>query len=393
MASAVEAGVPAGARVPAIILMSGAVGQALLFGVVAPALPALAVRLGAQAATVVPLIFALPSLGLMIAGFLAGPTLERIGPRNGLILGLAGFILFGSLPSATIDVVPLLASRLLLGIACGYLTTSATVLLVVAHEGDARSRMLGFQTAVGSIVGLVALVAAGALVAQVSWRPVFLIYGICLAPMLAVALVAVPDIRPASQEAGSAFIPTLARNWPVYVAACLLFVVPVAFVGQTPFLLVANDITSPVVHSILIGLANVGSGVSGAAFGRVHAALGSRRLFALALACSGVALVIAATTRSPVVYGFSAVLNGLGIGLFVSYLWLATARLSPETMRPRGLALLSTAMFLGGFLYPAIFGALAYPFGAAGGLAIMGATLIAGAIAAMVLRRGRLLVN
>jgi hypothetical protein len=85
-------------------------------------------------------------------------------------------------------------------------------------------------------------------------------------------------------------------------------------------------------------------------------------------------------------------LNGAAVGLYLSYLWLVVAQLAPPAMRPRGIALLSTAMYLGGFLYPLIFGLLALPFGATGGFVVMGAIMIAGAGTALVLRRARLLL-
>jgi MFS family permease len=328
----------------------------------------------------------------MIAGFTAGPMVERIGPRSALIGALAGYLVFGTLPVMTSQIIVLLGSRLLLGVACGTLTTAATVLLVAAHEGASRSRMLGFQTAVGSALGVVALMAAGALVVRFGWHSVFVIYGVCVLPLLAIALLRLPDSRAVGDPGAAALLPTIATLWPVYVVAGLLFVIPVACAGQSAFLLNEIGMQDPFVQSILMAIGSLGCTITGMLFGRLYGATGARAFFALSLGVGAVGLIMIGCARSVALFGLGLLLNGAAVGLYLSYLWLVVAQLAPPAMRPRGIALLSTAMYLGGFLYPLIFGLLALPFGATGGFVVMGAIMIAGAGTALVLRRARLLL-
>jgi hypothetical protein len=52
----------------------------------------------ANGAIVAQFAMALPSLGLIVAGFFAGPLIERFGPRNAITGALASYALLGSLP-------------------------------------------------------------------------------------------------------------------------------------------------------------------------------------------------------------------------------------------------------------------------------------------------------
>lgn len=382
-----DASSPTAVKVPAAILMTGSAGQSMLYGVVGPGLPALALLFRDRAETIISLIMALPSLGLVIAGFIAGPVVEKLGPRMAIIASVIIYALSGSLPAYIAEPNLILASRLLLGLACGIMTTAATVLLVASHEGEARGRLIGYQTSVGSILGLVTLLVAGVLVAHFGWQSAYLLYGLCLLPMLVLALVAVPDLRPAAEADPAAFLPTVALLWPVYLLACLLFVIPVACGAQVVFLLTDVGTRDPFLQSVIMALMTVGSTVSGALFGRIYAKFGSRMSLILSLVAGAAGLVMIGLATGPIVMGLGSLFAGLSIGIFISFLWLTTARIAPPHMRPRGLALLSTALFLGGFIYPVVFGALALPFGKAGAFVLMGGIMTIGAIVSIVVPR------
>jgi MFS family permease len=375
------------------VLMTGTIGQSLLFSIIIPALPGMAEG-RANGAIVAQFAMALPSLGLIVAGFFAGPLIERFGPRNAIIGALASYALLGSLPWIWNASLPLLGSRLLLGMSCGIITTTATLLLVARYEDEARGRMIGYQVSAGSAGGMVGLIGAGAVVSGFGWAPTFLLYGLIMALFLLFALIGVPAIRPApaTEQATGGLGAVLKRLWPIYLFSCLIFVVPVGSGAQLPFLLNANGITSPVTQSLVIAMTTVGSMATGLFFGRIQALLGARLCFALSLTVGAAGFLLFAFAGSVVTMGLGSLLSGIGVGLYMPHLWLATSVLAPDHLRSRALGLLSTAMFLGGFLYPAIYTPLTRALGLTGPFLVIGTILLLGGALAAVLRRGRLLM-
>ncbi|WP_257539732.1 MFS transporter [Sphingobium sp. CFD-1] len=377
-----------------LVLMCGMAGQSLLFSVLVPALPPLAAELGPSGPSIAQFTFALASLGLILSGFAAGIIIDRFGPRLTIVAALACFAITGALPVLTVAPVPLLASRLLLGFATGIMSTTATLLLTTVYFGPARSRLIGYQVSTGSAVGLTALIAAGAVVAHADWHLSFLLYPLSILPFLLIAIVTVPAIRTERQpDGGPGAGATIALLWPIYLVAALIFMVPIGIGAELPFLLKIRTIVDPLVVSIVVAMTSVGSMTSGAAFGRLQAAIGARRTFALGLAVGAAGCLLIGIGSTSLVIGAGMFVAGVSVGLFTAYFWFAVAMVAPPELRARGLALLSSALFLGGFLFPLPFGALSFQFGLPGSFVAIAALLAAGAIGALIGRTGRILVN
>lgn len=368
--------------------------QSLLFSVLVPALPPLAMELGEHGPAIAQLTFALASLGLIFSGFAAGIVIDHLGPRPTLLAAIATFAVMGALPYITIAPVPLLASRLILGFATGIMTTTATLLLTTVYFGAARSRLIGYQVSVGSAVGLIALLVAGAIVGKMDWHISFLVYPVAVLPFLLIAIVTVPAIRTERQPSGGpGAAQAIALLWPIYLIAALIFMFPIGIGAELPFLLKIRMIVDPLIMSLVVAMTSLGSMVSGAFFGRFQAMMGARRTFALALALGAVGCFLIGTGLTSIVIGTGMFIAGVSVGLFTAYFWFAVATIAPPELRARGLALLSSALFLGGFLFPLAFGALSSQFGRPGSFVAIAVLLTAAALAALLGRTGRILVN
>lgn len=126
---------------------------------------------------------------------------DLIGRRR---LFLAGVTLFGAASLAT-GVAPepwvVFAGRAAQGIGAAMVSPTALALLLSAFpEGAARNRALGVWGAVGSAGAIAGQLLGGVLTDGFGWRSVFLINIPVAVAVVAVALVAIGDNRPAARE-------------------------------------------------------------------------------------------------------------------------------------------------------------------------------------------------
>jgi MFS family permease len=356
-----------------IVTMAALASQSMLFGLPPPLLPAMASSFGAHGPFIAQMIMASGSLGLMLTSVASGAAVRAVGLRRMLILAALIYGLCGMVPAATANVSLILASRVATGAGSALLTTACTMLLAHLLHGDARSKAMGFQTATGSLAGLATLGIAGATVAALGWHVPFLLYGAFAAPVALLALFGVPEIRLAPSERGQGFAAALRCVWPLCLAGCALMMIPMIAGSQTPFLLNAIGVTRPVEQSVVIGMVTLFSMVSGAGFGAVQARLGPNRTLALGLACAAAGMACLGLAGTAPIAALGCALIGIGVGLYVPYLWTMATGLVPEALRGHAIGLLNTSMFLGGFVYPFVVGALQRWVGLPGAMDVMAA--------------------
>ncbi len=370
-----------------IVMMSGLASQSLLFSLPPPLLPAMARNFGAQGPFIAQMVFALASLGLMVTSVASGAILHALGVRKLLIVAALTYGAAGIVPWATSDVTLLLASRLFAGGGCGLLTTGCTVLLAHSYSGAGRSRALGWQTSLGSMTGLAALLLAGASVQSFGWHPAFLLYAAFALPVLLLSVAGVRPIELPSHADKGGMTGALSRVWPVCVAGCLLMMVPLMVGSDVPFILAAIGVGAPLTHAVVLAMVTVFSAAGGVLFGPVQLRAGGRRTFALSLLCAAAGMALIGLANAAWMAGAGCALVGLGLGMYIPHLWVQATTLVPEAMRGHAVGLLTTSMFLGGFLYPFAVGGLQALFGLGGALASIAVLLVLGAGAVFLVRK------
>ena len=277
--------IPGGATF--IVMMSSQAAQSMLFGLTPALLPAMSKTFGGNGQFIAQMVSALAALGLMLTSIFSGQMARRLGVRRLLIGSALVFGAAGLVPAISANISLLLGSRLLAGGAAGLLTTGCALLLAHTYSGTARSKAMGYQTALGSVVGLVGLVGAGALVKPLGWQLPFLLYGVFALPVAILAFVGVPEIRIERSASGQGLGGALARIWPICAAGCLLMMVPLSLGSNVPFVLTGIGVTAPLTQSIIIAGVTVMSAAGGSVFGKVQSALGVRQTFATALILAG----------------------------------------------------------------------------------------------------------
>lgn len=364
---------------------------------IAPSLPAMADHFGDD--TLVRLALTVTSLAIAAGAPLAGVLTDRFGRRPVLVGGLAVTAVAGTAGLLAADLGVLLATRAVLGLGVGAVTTAVGALLTDWFRGPRRAAYLGYQQAAASLGGVLLLPLAG-LLAGAGWRAPFWLY-VLAAPVAVLVLVAVPrtgpvPVRPlpdgASRSSRGPRPRATGRVLGLYLLALAATAVFYLAPTQLPFLL--GDLgAGPGVVGVAIAGSTLSSLIGSLAFPAVRRHLTPTAITLTALLLLGVGWVVVgrATGIAPVVAGL--LVGGLGVGLTVPNLNLRLGDLAADGRRGRVLAGLVTGIFLGQFLSPLAAGPLVALLGPGGTFVAAGLATTAGAlVTAPVLlrpRRGR----
>ena len=319
---------------------------------IAPALPGIG-RAFPGDPLLVRLALTLPALLTALGSPVAGVLIDRFGRRR---LLLASMVLYGvaGLAGGLAQSMPqLLAARALLGLSVGGVMTTAVTLVADYYRGPQRQAVMGRQSAVMSLGGVLFLTAGGAL-AGLTWRAPFAVYAFAFVLLpLAWRFLDEPDrTAGAAPEAGDA----AAVPWPVvallygigFAGMVVFYTVPV----HIPFYLESRFGTAPGLVGLAIAAATLAGTVTSARYGAIRARLSAPGVLALSYGLIAAAFVVVglAPSYGVVVAGLGVL--GLGFGLLMPHLntWLSAA--VPAAARGRLLGGLTTAIFLGQFCSP-----------------------------------------
>lgn len=371
-----------------VLMMAGNTSQGVLFGLPPPLIPGMVSHYGADGLFVAQMLFAIASLGLLVASIVSGGVIRLFGVRATLVWSSILFGVAGTVPWFTSDEVVLLGTRLVAGAGAGLMSTAATVVLAHCYAGAARSRMLGYQVTVGSLAGLASLALGAILVGPFGWHLPFVLYGLCGLVFLVSALFGTPAVpKPDAMEAG--FVEAFRVVWPVCLAGLLLMMVVMMMAPNLPVILTAAGHTSPLFISALIALGSASGAVGGVVFGRIQARLGVPQTFAFGLLLFAAGMVLIGSGAGMTVVGIGIASWGLGYGLFLPHVWGCVTGLVREPLRGHTVGLLTASLFLGGFIFPAVFGFFDRMFGLEGAFEALGVLCACAAAVALLARRSR----
>jgi MFS family permease len=346
--------------------------------IIAPALPEISRTFShiPQAELLSKLILTLPALVIAIMSPVAGFFVDRSGRKKVLIFSLVLYALAGTTGAYLSNIYLILTGRVFLGVAVGALMTAVVTLIGDYFEGEQRSRFMGYQAAFAGIGGML-FISGGGLLADISWRAPFWIYGFSLVVMLlAWHYVTEPD-RPKPMQPGppqSDPIPsgqaksgspqvrpaagkTLIRSIPAAVylvygiaffSMAVFYMVPV----QLPFMLSAIEGVSNTRIGFAIAFMNVTAVTTALNYGRIKLHFSFAGIMALVYVAIAVGYFIISRSGSYWEMVAGILVSGLGFGLQMANLNLWLVSLAPAEIRGRLVGYLNAAIFLGMFLSP-----------------------------------------
>ena len=370
-----------GQRLLAAVCVCGPALVALIPMAAAPAMPAMAERFaaGGNSQLFAQLVMTAPAIMLILAAPLAGLVAGWIGRRATLlgslilfVIGGAGVLLIDSRP-------PLVAFRLLLGVAGGGLLTVCLALIGDNFRGEARERLLGYATSLASLVAALALVFGGRLVDLGGWRSPFGLYLLGI-PVFAAAWFSIRPSTLVSAEnakAGERRFVALAPMTPYYILLVLLTIGMFTPAIQVPFLLEARGMTSAQLQGTIIAATSVVAIASAGAYGWLRRWISVHGFLAIDALTMGMGIVVIASSDGTAGTFIGCALVGIGAGMSEPAIASIIFDRTPAWAHALAMGLIVSALNVGQFVNPLAMAPLRAWFGVPQSFFCLGGVLIA----------------
>lgn len=326
-------------------------------GFVSTSMPAMAehFRDAPHAALYTKLILTMPALVIAICAPFAGAIVDRFGRVNFLRGSLVLFGFAGTAGFWLQELEHVLASRALLGIAIGGSMTTMTTLAGDYFQGEARSRFTGVQSLVMSL-GAVVAVGIGGLLAEISWRLPFLIYGAAWIFLVPVIFWLDEPRHAEHRVAGTVASQRMPVGAIAAIYATTFFAVAMFYMTsvQVPFLTREIGIGATSLAGLAIAVSSLASASTSFLYHRVRRDFGFVRIYAISfgLMAIGYGVIALVGTYPAILLGM--LLSGLGVGLFFPNGTLWAVSVAPAAVRGRVSGGLTAAVFLGQFFSPIV---------------------------------------
>ncbi len=170
-----------------------------------------------------------PALGVVVTTVLFGRVIDKKGPYWVAFIGLLCYGAFGVAGAYMPGVAALLIDRILLGAATAAIMNASVTFISIFFQGEKQLRILALQSMAMECGGVIYLSVSGML-ADVSWRCPFYIYGLGFLAFLGLALF-IPKVPAAAKSDGMQTEEPAGRAKGVPIPLILL----IAFLGMLMF--------------------------------------------------------------------------------------------------------------------------------------------------------------
>jgi len=282
-------------------------------------------------------------LSFALSAPLIGRLIERFGYVRVYQLSLAAFASVGVLPMLLDDLLAILVSRGVMGVAVAG-SVAAGMSGIGALPEAVRARMFGRNAILVSFGSLVTFPATGALAAS-GWRMAFLIHLFALIVLALAVRLPRQSITPRTTTPAAA--PRGRSGASPGLIAISAFVGLAMFVGPmfAPFYLASIGITDPKLVALPLGASSMAALLVTSNYARLHARFGTRTIFALILFLIGCGLTAAGASLTLPLFAASMFVASCGTAMFTPNLGSAIS--AAATGSPgRGIAMAMSAMFV-----------------------------------------------
>lgn len=356
-----------------------------------PVLGAIAGAFPSSGINQIQMILSVANLTGIVAAFVVGRIALSISKRTIALVGSAMTCVFGLIPYFFhSQLVVLIICSGLIGVSVGFITNVIPGLIADYFSVEERQGAMGKQVSFVSIGTMFLMFLSGNLGAGLWYRSyltyvfagiVFLIAWVCLPKTN------VEDHNP-QQEKHSV---TDVINKRVLIIALMGFcfmVVNNAFNNNISLLITQNNLGGSDISGLVTMLAQLGGLITGLCVGRVSKVIKSH-MIAFAFVIEGVSLLILAVAGNLPLAIIGSFLSGAGQAMFFSQAPFLITILVHPILIPMGMAVLSTANSVGGFLSPTIINFLNQAFV---GSTAAGAMLV-GCVLSIIVAVGAILSN
>jgi MFS family permease len=266
---------------------------------------------------------------------------------------------------------------------------------------EARTRILGYQSAVGAAGAMLIGQAAGLVATFGGWRAPFALYLVAI-PVVGIVAYAVPSnrstarrsLRAASEsKEKSASILRLLPLLPLLALVVLLFIGSYMSNIHVSFLLDDDGVSTPALRSLPLSVSALMVAVGSACYGSVRLRLGDRWTLRLCGALLGIGVITMGIAPTGEVVALGCGIAGFGTGIANPQVNNMLISASDPSIRGRAIGFGYTARYLGNFLNPWIVRPIAFAAGMHNAFIIVGAMFVAGVLLDTATRRRRALAS
>ena len=305
------------------------------------------------------LIVSLPALLVIPFTLLCGKLSSFISKRNLLFIGLALFLVGGVGPSFFNNLTIILAFRAIFGIGMGFIMPLSTGLIADFFEGKERGAMMGYQSAIVNIGGVVTSLIAGFLSA-VNWHYTFYVY------LLGVGVLLFTFLKlPEPEKIEYATTEKMSLSRAIYGVSAMLLLYSMllfSFFTNTAMLITSENLGNAASAGIAITAMMVGGLVAGIVFGKVFQSL-KQFTIPTSVIVTGSSFVLLSYAHDFNLILVAALVIGIGFGTTMPCVMIKVASIAPQKATTFALAIAMSAMSLGQFLSPIILSTLGVLFG------------------------------
>jgi MFS family permease len=295
----------------------------------------------ANAALLTSLIPGVTSVAFAASSPFAGWLIDRWGYRLVYLLSLLLFAVAGLSTGALPSLEWILATRVVTGVAIAGVLNAGSVGISIL-PGEERAGLFGIQAFLGGAAGILLSPLTGLLAHQLGWRWVFSVYAIAVP--FALLCLRLPDMR--SLKGVEANRVSVFNAMPKKLLLLGAFMGTVMFLGTAamPFAIRGIGIGDAALVSVPLTAMSIVSLFGSGGYGRLHRRIGTRTIFAIALAIIGVGLIMAGLAASIVALTIANGILGLGLGTLMPNLNAAGA-VACKNAEGRALGLIAAAIY------------------------------------------------
>lgn len=322
---------------------------------VAPALGIIKEHFAGENPLFVQMIISMPAL-FIIAANVAFPRLCRIfGTRTLVLSGLILYTAGGCAAGAFDNIFLVLTARALVGIGVGIFMPLSTGLLTFYYDSDRTEKLMGYSSAMNQIGGAIATLLSG-LLAGISWRASFLVYGLGLISIV-LCLIFLPNDRIDAEESSLSF-KTFKENLSSIVSMFLLMVTFFIYPANFAITIAAEEIIPQNFIAVIMAGMDAVAFCGGLLFVHIKRIMRTKiRFMAPVLFIAGYLMLTfiggwTGALLGPLCIGFA---NGEGIPYIISTASRKAGKAAAATVMP----MISAALYLGQFMTPVIISAAA----------------------------------
>jgi MFS family permease len=347
-------------KISKIILLLASSLTVMSVSAISPALPKIAEAFAylPNAVFLVKLMLTIPSLIIACSAPFAGIIIDKGKRKTLLVTSLILYAITGTTGLYLDSIEGFLIARAFLGISVAGIMTSAQTLIADYYYGEERTKALGLQGTFISFGGVLFVAIAG-LLATISWRYPFSLYGLAL-------LLAYPAflyIHEPKQKHKEEIIDNLEHSIYTMHTISIIGICCIVFSGmvifyciptQLPFLLQSYGIDSPAKAGAIVSLATLCGGITSFLMPKLKKIISFARLGSLSFGLLAIGFFGIQITPSYPIILFSALFAGAGIGLLMPSMRLWVITLANPKIRGRSVGFLTSSLYLGQFLSPII---------------------------------------